>query len=61
MYIYIYIHIYIFTYLRVLDPSGPTYTWRGTAGRDIKESGRYYGKGMRIDYAMVSKFILRDV
>jgi hypothetical protein len=24
-------------YIRVLDPSGPTYTWRGTAGRDIKE------------------------
>jgi exonuclease III len=44
---------------RILDPSGPTYTWRGTAGRDIKESGRYYGKGMRIDYAMVGQFILR--
>lgn len=30
-------------------------TWRGTPGRDgVPEAGRYYGKGMRIDYVLVS-------
>jgi exonuclease III len=28
-------------------------TWRGAAGRDVAESGRYYNKGMRIDLFML--------
>ncbi|KAL1522809.1 hypothetical protein AB1Y20_017779 [Prymnesium parvum] len=31
-------------------------TWRGTPGRDgVPELGRYYNKGMRIDYVLVDK------
>jgi len=31
-------------------------TWRGTPGANgVPEAGRYYGKGMRIDYAIVPK------
>ena len=44
-----------------LDPLGPNYTWRGAAGVQISEAGRFYGKGMRIDYAMVSESILSAV
>ena len=29
-------------------------TWRGAAGVDNPKAGRYYGKGMRIDYILVS-------
>ena len=47
--------------LTVLDPLGPNYTWRGAAGVQISEAGRFYGKGMRIDYAMVSESILSAV
>ena len=44
-----------------LDPLGPNYTWRGSAGTQIAEAGRFYGKGMRIDYAMVSESVLSKV
>jgi exonuclease III len=37
---------------------GPHFTWRGSAGANVPESGRYYRKGMRIDYALVSRSIL---
>eukprot|EP00752_Nemacystus_decipiens_P016475 g14728.t1 len=33
----------------------PGITWRGTAGTSSPMAGRYYGKGMRIDYFLVSK------
>ncbi len=36
-------------------------TWRGAAGKDIAESGRYYNKGMRIDLFMVQKSVLGRV
>ncbi|CAN0306035.1 unnamed protein product [Ectocarpus sp. 6 AP-2014] len=29
-------------------------TWRGTAGNQVAAMGRYYGKGMRIDYFLLS-------
>ncbi len=38
--------------------NGNHFTWRGTAGIDVKEAGLFYGKGMRIDYAMVSKSLV---
>ena len=41
-----------------LDPLGPNYTWRGSPGVQVADGGKYYGKGMRIDYALVSKAIL---
>lgn len=47
--------------LTALDPLGPNYTWRGAAGVQIAEAGRFYGRGMRIDYAMVSESILKNV
>ena len=36
------------------------WTWRGSAGRDIAASGRYYGKGMRIDHLLVSKLLTKQ-
>jgi exonuclease III len=33
-------------------------TWRGAPGVDIPNTGRYYGKGMRIDYILVSQELL---
>ncbi|CAM9939190.1 unnamed protein product [Pylaiella littoralis] len=30
-------------------------TWRGTAGNQVAAMGRYYGKGMRIDYFLLSR------
>ncbi len=30
-------------------------TWRGAAGKDVPESGRYYNKGMRIDLFMIQE------
>jgi exonuclease III len=30
-------------------------TWRGAAGKDVAESGRYYNKGMRIDLFMLQE------
>lgn len=48
----------IYLSLLVLNPLGPNYTWRGSAGTTVAEGGRYYGKGMRIDYALVSRSIL---
>ncbi len=36
-------------------------TWRGAAGKDVAESGRYYNKGMRIDLFMVQHALLRRV
>lgn len=30
-------------------------TWRGTPGVNVPEEGRYYGKGMRIDYVCVPR------
>jgi exonuclease III len=33
-------------------------TWRGTPGVDIPKASRYYGKGMRIDYILVSQELL---
>ena len=40
---------------------GCEFTWRGTAGRDVAESGRYYGKGMRIDHLLVSQLLLQPM
>lgn len=40
----------------MLHPSAPweeSVTWRGAAGKDVPESGRYYNKGMRIDLFMI--------
>ena len=34
------------------------WTWRGSAGRDIAASGRYYAKGMRIAHLLVSACLL---
>eukprot|EP00903_Cladosiphon_okamuranus_P008807 g8434.t1 len=39
----------------------PGITWRGTAGNVVPEAGRYYGKGMRIDYFLVSKELVPRV
>ena len=36
------------------------WTWRGSAGRDIAASGRYYAKGMRIDHLLVSKLLTQQ-
>lgn len=33
-------------------------TWRGAPGVDIPNTGRYYDKGMRIDYILVSQELL---
>jgi hypothetical protein len=33
-------------------------TWRGAAGKDVAESGRYYNKGMRIDLFMVHQSMI---
>ena len=41
---------------RMLHPSAAweeSVTWRGAAGKDVPESGRYYNKGMRIDLFMI--------
>ena len=41
---------------RLLHPSAgweQSVTWRGAAGKDVPESGRYYNKGMRIDLFMI--------
>ncbi len=41
---------------RLLHPSAAwqeCVTWRGAAGKDVAESGRYYNKGMRIDLFMI--------
>src|SRR5690606_23097252 len=35
------------------EPSDRDYTWRGTAPTNMP-TARYYGKGMRIDYVIVS-------
>ena len=37
------------------DPPGQ---WRGTPGREVAASGRYYGKGMRIDHLLISRLLL---
>eukprot|EP01071_Lankesteria_metandrocarpae_P007675 Lankesteria_metandrocarpae@DN4748_c0_g1_i3.p1 len=36
------------------DIEGNLFSWRGHAGRDTNESGKYYGKGMRVDHALVT-------
>jgi AP endonuclease-1 len=36
-------------------------TWRGTPGVGVPEAGRYYGMGMRIDYALVQAPLLPRV
>ena len=37
---------------------GKHFTWRGTAGREIDTDGMYFDRGMRIDYAMVSRSLV---
>lgn len=41
-----------------MDSTGPHWTWRGTPGLKSPEAGRYYKKGMRIDYSLISHTLL---
>ena len=42
----------------VTDSAGAHWTWRGTPGIKSPEAGKYYKKGMRIDYSLVSTELL---
>ena len=37
------------------------WTWRGAAGTDVSSAGRYYGRGMRIDYTLISASLVPRV
>ena len=42
-------------------PGREAWTWRGAAGLSVPSAGRYYGRGMRIDYTLVSASLVPRV
>lgn len=44
--------------LEWLDPAGPYFTWRGAPGVIHPSTGRFYGKGMRIDTAVIHESLI---